>query len=706
MTAAMGKEWFSAADLAGYRLPGLPATERGINKRAAAEKWTERKREGRGGGVEYHISALPTAAHIALTLLLSPKVPAPEAVQRNELSRAELWAWFEQLPETKKSKARYRLEIVEAVMTLYQSGMAKDLAVSAIAAHYQIGASTLYTWLQMIERHERCDWLPALAPRHVGRTVSIECHPDAWDMIRSDYLRPEQPNFSDCYRRTQRAAEARGWDMPSERTMLRRIETLIPRAVVTLAREGAEAVKRMYPAQERDRSIFHALEAVNADGHRWDIWVLWPDGEVARPCMTAFQDLYSGKILSWRIDRTMNGGAVRLAFGDLVEAFGVPKRCWLDNGREFANKWFTGGTSTRYRFTVREEDPAGILTQLLVEVHWTQPYSGQSKPIERAFRDCAQNIAKHPAFAGAYTGNNPTDKPENYRSRAIPLEEFVAVIRDEIIEHNARPGRQSRVCGGTMSFDAAFTASYLKAPIQRATDEQRRLWLLAAEGVSVSSRDGSVKLMGNRYWADFLHLHLGETVAARFDPDFLHDGLHIYRMDGAYLGHAPVIDPAGFADADAAREHGRQRKRWLRAQRDMLDAERRMSPATVAAMVPSPVPAETPEASVVQLVRPVHDLKRQPSRGLMPSLEARRDAEIAVFRSPNAATPAPQVSDADARFERAMKLELALATGGEAGDSEVEWLQRYRETPEYRARMRQKKELEGFEQVQADGLGA
>jgi putative transposase len=697
----MGKEWFTAVELAAYGLPGMPASERGIRKRAAAEQWLTRERGARGGGSEFHVSALPTAAHVALTMKLAPK-PAPVEIQRNELDRSGLWAWFDGLPEKKKATARERLEIVDAVMTLWQGGMQKAIAVLSVGNVHQVGASTIYTWLKLIERRERSDWLPALAPRHVGRVTTLECDPDAWDMLRSDYLRVEAPNFSDCYRRVERASKERGWSFPSERTLLRRLHAYIPPAVITLAREGADAVKRMYPAQERDRSIFHALEAVNADGHRWDVWVVWPDGEVARPCLTAFQDLHSGKMLSWRVDRTMNGGAVRLAFGDLVEQWGIPQQCYLDNGREFANKWFTGGTATRYRFTVREEDPSGILTQLGVEVHWTQPYSGQSKPIERAFRDFAQNIAKHPAFAGAYTGNSPVDKPENYRSKAIPLDQFVAVIRQEIMEHNSRPGRQSKVCGGTMSFDAAFTASYTQAPIQKATEEQRRLWLLAAEGLTVNSRDGSLRLMGNRYWADFLHLHLGETVAARFDPDFLHDGLHVYRMDGAYLGHVPVVESAGFSDADAAREHGRQRKRWLRAQREMLDAERRMSPEAVAAMVPAmPAPAETPAATVIQLARPVHDLRRAPARDVSADTDARRDAAIAEFRLPQAAaTPAP-VSEADMRFERAMKIELAQATGGDLGESELAWLERYRTTPEYRARQQHRKDLEEFGQANA-----
>ena len=74
----------------------------------------------------------------------------------------------------------------------------------------------------------------------------------------------------------------------------------IPEHQRVLLRQGVDALRRMFPAQQRDRGVFHAMEAVNADGHTWDVFVKWPDQTVGRPHMVAFQDLYSGKILAWR----------------------------------------------------------------------------------------------------------------------------------------------------------------------------------------------------------------------------------------------------------------------------------------------------------------------------------------------------------------------------------------------------------------------
>ena len=341
--------------------------------------------------------------------------------------RSERWAWFDTLPEKKKAEARARLEALDTIDTLVRAGVQTVVATVQVGQRTHVSASTIYRWRDAVAGLDRADWLPALAPRHAGRVAEVECPAEAWEVLKADYLRPEKPNFSDCFRRLESVAKGKGWALPSASTLQRRIDA-IPVELRVLARDGVDALKRMYPAQERRRDHFHALEAVNADGHKWDVFVRWPDGHVGRPQMVAIQDLYSGMLLSWRVDKTANKEAVRLAIGDVVEEFGLFSACWLDNGRDFASKWITGGTPNRYRFKVTEEEPSGLLTQLGVAVHWTTPYSGQSKPIERAFRDMAQSVSKHPRFAGAYVGNKPDAKPENYGTAAVPLDVFLATI--------------------------------------------------------------------------------------------------------------------------------------------------------------------------------------------------------------------------------------------------------------------------------------
>jgi hypothetical protein len=477
----------------------------------------------------------------------------------------------------------------------------------------------------------REDWLPLLAPGYVGRTATAECSPEAWDCFKADVLRPEAPRLTACYERLKRAAAERGWTVPSLITLKRRLVREVPRAARVLAREGAEALDRLYPAQRRDRSALSALEVVNADGHKFDVFVRWPDGTVSRPVAVVWQCIYSGMILSHRVGQTECAELVRLSCGDLVERYGIPRAAYLDNGRGFASKWITGRMAWRHRFKVKDEEPSGVLTQLGVEVHWVTPYRGQAKPIERAFLDFCNHIATHPAFAGAYTGNKPTAKPANYASKAVPLQRFLEVLESEVHAHNAQAGRRAAVCHGR-SFMQTFGESYARAVVRKATSEQRRLWLLAAEGVRGDRVTGEVTLLGNRYWTEALVEHAGQRLTVRFDPQRLLEPIHVYRLDGRYVCSAECKAATGFEDVDAARAHARAKGDWKRAQKAALAAERRLGIDQVAELVPLMDAPELPGASVVQ-VDFARGQRAEPGPAAPPAGSAQPEEDDAEFRN-------------------------------------------------------------------------
>jgi hypothetical protein len=319
--------------------------------------------------------------------------------------------------------------------------------------------------------------------------------------------------------------------------------------------------------------------------------------------MVAIQDVYSRKMLGWRIGQSENTTLTRLAFADVFRTWGIPAGCLLDNGRAFASKEITGGAKTRFRFKIRPEDLDGLLTGLGISVHWATPYRGQSKPIERGFRDLCDHGARHPAFAGAYTGNRPDAKPENYGDRAIPLDAFVSQVAQIIAAHNARLGRRTETASGG-SFDQAFDASYARCPVRKATPEQLRMALLAADQVRADRQSGAITLFENRYWCDALSRVAGRLVTVRFDPDDLAADLHVYAAGGAYLTAAPVINATGFLDRDSAKLRARQEADHRKAVRRATELEQLLTADQVAARLPAPEPAQTPQATVIRPVRP------------------------------------------------------------------------------------------------------
>ncbi len=692
MSIAPNQEWWSAAEIADAALPDMPTTKRRVNDMASRLGWSEsptfaRRRAGRGGGWEYHWTLFPSRAQ---ALLLSQTKDAPASDPRPD--RDEAWTWFEQLPDGPKAKAREHLRIIQLAEAFEAGGSTRHLAVIDAARQSGVSPRSVWNWLDLISGVRADDRLPYLAPRHrIGqrskRATAID--PRFAELIKADYLRPEQPSFKSVYDRCVRVAQAEGLETVPLHTAQRWLKRTVSTTAMVYARKGYEALKRMRPSQTRDKTAMHALEGVNGDFHRFDVFVRFPassDGqpeEVVRPQMCAFQDIYSGMILSHRLDRTPNSHCVQLTIGEMIENWGIPEHVLLDNGREFAAKLITGGSKTRYRFKVKEDDPSGLLTSLGCEIHWALPYSGQSKPIERAFRDMCDRIAKHPAFAGAYTGNRPDAQPENYGETAVPLAVFKAILDEEIAAHNARPDRRSEVAYGR-SFADVFEESYANAPIRKATAEQRRLWLMGAEGIKANTTTGQINFMGNRYWADWMSEIAGQKVVARFDRQALWDGIHVYSTADAYLGFAPCLVKAGFFDMDDARATAKANKKWRNAQKAELEAYRQLTVQDVASALSNITPDTPSEPVEAKVVRPVFEAaKPQKSAPVSAKVAQTQTALIADLDS-RRTSKTERAPDGRDNFVRARQLEADLAADKPVTKQQQVWLAGYQTTAEYR----------------------
>lgn len=614
---AAQRSWYSAQELADMRLPGLPRAKRNINEIAADERWAlkvdsqgvplARKRAGRGGGIEYHVSVLPAAARAELAKRAGPSTDAGAEIRNpiaaNDETASHAWQWYERQSEKTKAEARRRVALIERIVTYEQAGLSRSAAVAQIAGETGTGSSTLWSWLRLTTGLAGVDWLPALAPQRKGGGANADVDPEIWTVFKSDYLRLEKPTLASCYRRAAELAATRGIAIPIMKTFQRKIEREVDPRVIIMLREGTEALRRAMPSQRRSVAGLHALELVNIDGHKFDVFVMDDDGRIFRPIMVAIQDVMSRKFLSWRIGEVESAIQTRLAFADLFRDFGIPKGCLLDNGRAFASKWITGGALTRFRFKIREEDPTGLLPALGINPHWATPYRGQSKPIERGFRDLCDSIARHPAMAGAYTGNKPDAKPENYGSKAIPVEDFKRYVAKGIAAHNAQIGRRTEMANGR-SFDQVFAESYAIAPIGKATPEQLRLALLAGENRRVNRQTGHIELMGNRYWAPDMGALYGQTVTVRFDPDDLHQPIHVYDLAGHYLCSPDIIHDTGFQDVAAAKARAKQEATWRRSVREAAHMEQLLSPQEVASILPDNfAEISLPEPSVIRPIR-------------------------------------------------------------------------------------------------------
>lgn len=690
---AQHQEWWTAAEIAASGLPDVPGSRQGVEAYAKKLDWRAhpklaRRRAGRGGGWEYHWKLLPTRAQVQL---MKQAEQIPDQPPRPE--RGDMWAWYDSLPDAVKKKAAGRLAVIQKVEDLSHA-MTKFLAVDAVARMEGVAPRTVWNWFELIEGVDVADRLAYLAPRHRAAAPvrkRAECDPQFLDWLKADFLRLEGPSFASCYDRVVGLCQARKVRFLSPRTARRWIDENVPQVVQVLAREGARGLAKCFPPQIRDRSTLSALEAVNADCHKIDVFVLWPGfDKPVRPQIAAFQDLYSNKFLSYRVDLDPNKVAVMAAWGELVETYGIPRHCLFDNGMEFANKWLTGGTKTRFRFKVRDDEALGVLPQMGVKVHWATPAHGQAKPIERGFLDFADRIAKHPAFAGAYVGNRPDAKPENYMSRAIPLEDFLTILDQEIMAHNAREGRLTPNAKGR-SFDQTFAESYGTAKIRKATPEMHRLWLMGQEERKLHRTHGELTLHKNGYWAEWMNEFSGQTVLARFNPEDLHEGLYIYSVAGEYLGFAECRKPVGFFDLVGAKLHAKLDRQRRKAAKELLDAQRSMTVAQYAAELATTPAPDTPmiAAKVVEIAPARH---RTPviSRALPvpdPAMDEQINGVVLsgdFTRRKSACSEEASDSAADL-FWRALDIERRSEAGEAISAEDAEFWGRMQRLPEYQA---------------------
>ena len=531
-----------------------------------------------------------------------------------------------QATDRQRAKAAKRSRAVAFARELMERGAGRCEAARIAGAELGASRDSVLRWM---DRASASDG--AVAALLDGRCNGPGRPPIAWNapgaeqafaIWRQDYMRLEKPGATACWRRLVKIAGVRGWAIPNVKTFLRRLRQETPRADIVFARQGFIAALKLFPHQVRTVAGMLPLDCVNGDGKKWDVFVLMPDGRVIRPVTWAWQDVRTRKILGWRTGETESADLVRLAFVKVVDDYGVPRRLVVDNTRAASAKWWSAKNNRRWRSD--EEFLPGIIDLLGVAVSHTGVDRtvtgkgvgrGQSKPVERAFLDLAEGIEKHPQCKGAYTGNNPNAKPENYAERAVPWETWLAVIADGIAEYNARPGRRMEAADGR-SIDETWAAEIDSVPVRRLSQKQRALLLLACESTQLKP-DGSftlsagkgVGLPANRYCHEDLR-EFGwrrpenRKVVARFDPDDLHAGVQVFDLQGKWLCFAECLLPVGFRDTAGAREHGRARGQYKRALSRAAQARDRVEDLVDAHSIEPIAAGPGAKPKVVELVHP------------------------------------------------------------------------------------------------------
>lgn len=590
-------KWLTAQKLVG--LPGMPSTTYGVRVKAKNERWESRKKAA-GKGLEYCINSLPqdTQAHIALELARQQKensaaerclAQLSEELEAASNSNAEStydreaeWDRYARAKNKIKQKAEHRLRIVQEVAYLVDTGLKLSPAVKTVATARAESADTIERWYRSVKDMPRHDWLAILCPNYqaCGRP-SDEINPSVLRAFITLYYRPEQPFLATVHRKLKLAAKQQGIEIPEAKKLKRAAEREIPLAQRVSMREGERGLLALYPKQERTVIAMHALDSINGDGYEANVMVRWPDGEIRRPHLWVWQDVYSRSIVGWAVDKTENTDLIRKAFLSMATEFGLPNHIYLDNTRAASNQELMGGVHTRYRVKNSEDQPLGAWPLAGIECHTTGVTTegnalAWAKPVERVFGrgGISAIIDQDYALRGAYTGPSPMDKPANYGEAVVELDVYLAAVARGIAEFNAQQGRRSEMGQGIYSYEEVFKKSYeVSAPVWP-TRQQMRLFENSSESARVQ-KDGTVAIKAgqivgkgmkanNRYGDESLMDFAGQLVRVWYNPLDLHSDVDIYSHDGQFICEARCLEKAGFADREAKRAHNRARTGWIR----------------------------------------------------------------------------------------------------------------------------------------------
>ncbi|UJZ95016.1 Mu transposase C-terminal domain-containing protein [Photobacterium damselae subsp. damselae] len=602
--------WFTSKELAG--LPLMPTTSNKV--RAKLDKLIssnpERKRKRQGTkAFEYHVDSLPSETRIHL-MQKHAAAQAEEVVKKSkpEVSADEKWFEFDNATQKQKNEAQERLKIALLVQGLVDSGTKKNSAIITASKSSRFSEATIRKWFYSqpgLNKIDESDWLAYLLITQGGKQANnkAEFSLNAQTFFKNSYLRP-YVTMAEAYRLTVKAALTNGWQVPSEKTVTRWVHQNIPYELCVLMRDGKAAVhQQLVPAQRRTRMGMHALELVSGDGHVARVHCELDNGEIIRPMIWVFQDVFSSAIVGYSIDLSENNEMMAIAIANMADKYGLPGGWTFDRGSAALSDQITGSMvkpNKKGKYKKFDSNELEGLLQMLgytsSDINWTgiiednvgNKGNARSKPVERVFhsRGGIGQFERNPAFAGCYTGKSVVDRPMDYQGgkKGVPFAQFCKVFDSWVTDFNNQLGRRTEMGRGVKSYQQVFDESYAVSQIRKPTPEQLRLCLLRKEAVIVRE-SGVIELQAskykektdsyyktNRYHSAMLYDYIGKKIMVRFNPYNMHSEIYAYDHLGRLIGAIPLVEDAGFKSLSAKRMQAVKQKD-MKERVDMLAAQ-------------------------------------------------------------------------------------------------------------------------------------
>lgn len=697
------KTHYSAAELAGMRLPGLPATSFNIIAKAGRDGWPFNEVKGRGGlRREYAPPAEVMAAirnqAVQQLAALAPVAPVSTAVtvknsalytrEQNLTADARkgvldaLNAIMQRTGYPLKKAARSLLMLARTGQASPQLVATLTLARDGRGQPSPDGLPSERSLVRFVEYQKSGQ----IVPKKRAADMSVPVWAKAF---MSFYQKPEKPTVAHAY---QLFVEHTPGDHPSIH-QVQRFLSKVGKVAVQEGRMGTRELKNIKGFVRRCFKDLLPSDVYSADGHCFDAEVQHPlHGRPFRPEITTMLDIGTRRAVGWSIGLNESGLVVVDALRHAVENGGIPAILYVDNGTGYVNQ-------------MMKADAIGFMDRLGITMLHSLPYNSQARGVIERFHQTLIKAAKEiPGFIGKDMDREAKHNVFKLSRKALKTKpgeivtmplmgwtDFVAFIQKTMDAYNNRPHsglpKMADPVTGKMrhqSPNEAWAIAESKGFAPHMISQQENISLFRPQ-VSRTIRRCEVELFGMHYFSDDLQEFNGEVLPISYD---IHDPqmVWVYATDGRLICRAeldanktPYQPKAVVEQAQDKRTKGRE-KRALN-QLDEIYAERDGALAlevSQGVVIPSNIneirqrwAMEADEAVLIQSVKPVVEMVQAAKVEVVAEVEV---SNVTVLPE------SPQE-----RFKKWVALDEYVSQGGVMDDPKLtRWYGSYQQSNEFR----------------------
>lgn len=404
------KEWYTAQELTDLQLGSLPKSKSNVISRAKKDGWINRKRAGRGGGLEYAFSGLPKEVQTEIKAKeLRALMPKPNSQERTvalmDRDLDELTDKDRQIADMRMLMALLVIDYEESMGRTraieYVSKLSRENALPvidgkdynqicafALAKHNRIvgvGTRKLHQWvLDANKCHNGAERLRMLAPQTQGRPQTDITQVTWLPYFLAVYRNPNGISLSRAYEDFAFNYAKLGRGVPSV-NQVRHVFDLLPKLVRERGRITGSRYKQLKSYVKRDWNPdwVMANDVWVGDGHAMKLKVKHPiHGRDFVPELTLIMDAPSRMIMGWSLGLSESHLAVADALRHAMIQNGVPAIYYSDNGSGQSND-------------VMDNPLTGILPRMGIEHATGIPGNPQGRGIiERAMKEVPNRVAQ------------------------------------------------------------------------------------------------------------------------------------------------------------------------------------------------------------------------------------------------------------------------------------------------------------------------